>query len=66
MKKYRYFVSYAFVNGNVIGHGNIEILIDDPITDSNAIRRIQDFVKTRDPKVEQIIILYWRRFEDPE
>jgi hypothetical protein len=66
MKKYKYFVSYAFVNGTVIGHGNIEILIDDPITDSDDIGRIQNFIKTCNPKVERVIILYWRRFEDPE
>jgi hypothetical protein len=34
MKKYKYFVSYVFVNGTVAGNRNIEILIDVPIADS--------------------------------
>jgi hypothetical protein len=59
MKKYKYFVSYFYTNGTFVGNVNIEIQIGNLITGFGDIRKIQDFIETREPKIDKAIILYW-------
>jgi hypothetical protein len=66
MKKYKYFVSYYFTTGTSMGYGNTEVIIDSPITGYQDNLKVQDAIKNSDPEREKVIILYWRRFEDPE
>ena len=63
----KYFISYNILYKNEnFGFGSMGITITRPITDYNIIDEINTTLKKNNPDFKDIIILYWRRFEEVE
>lgn len=69
--KYKYFVSYTYSTSSSFGFGNIDIYRAAPITSAEELDTIRVLIEDNDsgryvPKGAKVVILNWRRFEDPE
>jgi hypothetical protein len=64
---HRYFVSYAFFGPShktAAGFGNIEVTIDEPLSEIAQIAAIEEDIN-EEKDVNECLILFWRRFEEP-
>lgn len=61
-EKYSYFVSYLSTGG---GFGRVRVTTELPITGIEDIAKIEERLR-QDHKGVQIVIMYWRRFDEPE
>lgn len=60
MKKYIYFVPYAYEAYGSFGSGNTEIISDSEITSFDDVVDIIEVIKKKYPKNKQISILPWK------
>lgn len=60
MKKYIYFVPYAYEAYGSFGFGNTEIISDSEITSFDDILDIIEAIKKKYPKKREISILPWK------
>ena len=61
----KYFVSYVSLKGaNSLAFGNATLEMP-PIVHENAIEALQKKLKENMSSVSDVIILYWRRYDEP-
>jgi len=70
----KYFVSYTFTTASSGGHGRTVVKAEHPITDIDRIEDLEEAIlkhhnesafKAYDPPFETVMVLNWRRFEEP-
>lgn len=62
----RYFISYAYQKGDTThGYAWADITQENSITGSKDLNGIAEDMK-KSEKFTSVVILYWRRYEDPE
>jgi len=62
----KYFISYAYQNGSTShGFAWADITQENPIIGSKDLNDIAEDLK-KGQKFTSVVILYWRRYEDPE
>jgi hypothetical protein len=61
-----YFVSYMYWEGRTQGVGCRQLNIKNPVAGWDDIQAMASEIQRLNPKYTEVIILNWRRFEDPE
>jgi hypothetical protein len=66
-RKRKYFVAFDYWKADGI-HGVASTILESvlPISDWDDILKMSDCIRTFNPDMEKVIILNWRKFEDPE
>jgi hypothetical protein len=63
----KYFVVFNYWKaGNTYGVASTVIERDLPVSGWDDILGITDIILSRNPDMENVVIINWRRFEDPE
>jgi hypothetical protein len=66
-RKESYFVSYVYRNQDTAwGFTSTVIQRELPVSGWDDIEEITNIIKSSNSELESIVILNWRRFEDPE
>jgi hypothetical protein len=66
-KKRRYFVSFNFSKtNNIRGVGSRIIERESPVSGWDDILGMTGYILSQNPDMEQVVILSWKKFEDPE
>jgi hypothetical protein len=66
--KFRYYVSYCWSNSlsRTSGQGWRPVGMDHPICGVEDIEVLVDYIQKSNPKLGDVVIMNWRRFEDYE
>lgn len=61
----KYFVSYWYTKGQEQGVGNSTVELDVPVTGTGGIQLLADKI-TEGTGATNVVILFWRNYEQPE
>jgi hypothetical protein len=61
-----YFVSYVYWKENNFGFGHCQLLIKNSVIGFDDIQAIVSELRRLNPTFIDVVILNWRKFEEPE